>query len=339
VAGRKRIVRSVLFVVAGLTLVTTAMVVAPLALSRFHIELFSTYLTYALVAVGLGMVFGYCGILSLGQFAFFGIGAYTVAMITSRVAGIGPGHVLPVVLAGAMLAGLFGFLLSYVAFSLKLGTLFILVTIAVGSLFQKLAIAETNLFGGINGIIMPYWIVPSDMRGLFRVFIGVLLVITTLLWLFVRSPFGRAIQGIRNKEGRVQSLGYNTVLLKSIAFAISTAIAGLGGALYAVTTGFVSPGVFSFSLSFDAVIWVVIGGLGTLSGPILGTLLVNLAKFYLSSVLLQYWIIVVGVLFIAFVLFLPHGILGALLPRRDAGHWLLRVRRGILEVLGMRARD
>lgn len=338
-ADRRRTLRRVLLATALLSLVAAAMLVAPSVLSRFHIELFSTYLTYALVAVGLGMVFGYCGVLSLGQFAFFGIGAYTVAMITSRAAGIGPGLVLPVVLAGSLLAGLLGFLLAYVSFSLKLSSLFILVTIAVGSLCQKLAIAETNLFGGVNGIIMPYWIVPSNMIGLFRVLIGVLLVITALLWLLVRSPFGRAIQGIRNEESRVQSLGYDTVLLKSIAFAISTAVAGLGGALYAVITGFVSPGVFSFSLSFDAVIWVVIGGLGTLSGPILGALLVNLAKFYLSSVLLQYWIIVVGVLFIVFVLFLPHGILGALLPRRNAGHWVLRVRRRIVAVLGARDRD
>jgi len=292
--------------------VGAAIAVLPLVLGRFHTELLGTYLTYSFVALGLGVSFGYCGVISLGQFAFFGVGAYTVALLVTRVAGFGLEHVPLLVLTGTILAGLFGFLVAYVSFFLKIGSLFVLVTITVGILLQKFTIAQLDLLGGINGITLPRWIVPGPGGGFLRILIGILAVTFLVLWLAVRAPFGKVMAGIRDAEGRVESLGYNTILIKSFTFGLSAAAAGLGGALYAMLTGFVSPSVFGFVQSFNAVIWVVVGGLGTLVGPLLGTVLVNFAQFYLSAWLLNYWTLAVGLLFIVAVLFFPRGLVGTI---------------------------
>jgi ABC-type branched-subunit amino acid transport system permease subunit len=310
-------------VVAGVVL-GLAIALLPITLSRFHQELVGTYLTYSFVALGLGVTFGYCGILSLAQFAFFGIGAYAVALLTTRVVGFGPEHVPLLVLAATALAGAFGFLVAYVSFSLRIGSLFVLVTITVGILLQKFTSAQLDLLGGINGIALPRWIVPGPGGGFLQILIVLLAAVFFVLWLAVRAPFGKVMAGVRDAEGRVESLGYNTTLVKSITFGLSAAAAGLGGALYAVLTGFVTPSVFGFVQSFNAVIWVVVGGVGTLVGPLVGTILVNFAQFYLSSWLLNYWTLVVGFLFVVVVLFFPRGVVGTI--TRTGTTWMAALK-------------
>jgi len=302
--------------IACLLVPAGALFLIPQLLGTFHLELLSTYLLFALVALGLGLVWGYCGVLSIGHFLFFGAGAYVVALATTHLGGLSVGYLPLLVLGALLLAGLLGFLISYISFSLNLGELFVLVTISLAIVGEKVAMDQVKLFGGINGIILPYWVVPSDMRGFFQITVVVVTLVCLLLWLLTQSPFGKTMLAIKDTERRVQFLGYNTNLVKAIAFAISAAIAGLGGGLYAILTGFVSPTLLGFIHSFDAVVWVVVGGLGTVLGPLVGTIVVNIAKFYLSGFLLKYWILAIGLFFVLIVLFIPQGITGMALRRQ-----------------------
>ena len=285
-------------------------IVTPTLLGDFRTELLTTYMTFLLVAMGLNLVWGYTGILSIGHFAFFGIGAYTVAIGTTHIGLQGSEYLVLLVLGGSVIACLIGGGLYYVCASLKLDELFVLVTIALPIVSEKIAITNVQTFGGINGITLPYWVVPTDMAMFFRIILGVVAVIYLGCSLLIKSPFGRVLLAIRDSENRALSLGYNTKIIKVIIFGISAFIAGLGGGLYAVLTGFVSPPLLGFSHSFDAVIWMMIGGMGTLYGPIIGTIGVNIVEFYLSGILLHYWLIVIGILFIVIVIFFPEGCAG-----------------------------
>jgi urea transport system permease protein len=279
----------------------------PPVLGPLRTELLATYLAFALVAVGLDLTWGYAGILSIGHFAFFGIGAYSVALLTTRIADADASLLPLFVLAGTALAGLAGTLLAAIFFALRLRELFVLVTIAFAVVAEKLAVAETDFLGGINGISMPYWVVPEDMTGYFRIVVVAVAATLAGCYGLSRLPFGRVLLAIRDSEPRAEALGYRTGAIKVVVFGLGSAIAGLGGGLYAILTGFVSPSLLGFEPSFDAVVWMMFGGIGTLWGPILGVLALNFVKLYLSGVLLDYWPIAIGLLFIVVVLFLPGG--------------------------------
>jgi len=291
-------------------LALAAALVLPLLVGSLATELLSTYLTFSLVALSLDLIWGYTGILSIGQFAFFGLGAYTVALVTTHLSTpgvpvLGLGYVLAIIVSAAI-----GCALALIFFSAKLDELFVLVTIAVAIILEKVATSETELLGGLNGIILPYWVVPTNKTLFFYVLVIVIAVVYLLCRKVVGSPFGKVLLGIRDSEKRAQYLGYDTRAFKVIVYTGAAAIAGLGGALYANLGGFVSPPILGFAISFDAVVWTAIGGLGTLWGPIAGTLIVSWAKFYLSGVLLHYWILVVGLLFMVVVIFFPEGFAG-----------------------------
>jgi urea transport system permease protein len=286
------------------------MVALPSLLGPLRMELLATYLTFALVAVGLDLIWGYAGILSIGHFAFFGIGAYGVALLTARIEGADTSMLSLFVLAGAAVAGLVGALLAGVFFALRLREMFVLVTIAFAVAAEKVAVADTSLLGGINGIIMPYWVVPNDVTGYFRVVVTAVAGVLALCYTLTRLPLGRVLIAIRDSESRAEALGYRTKVVKVVVFGLGSAIAGLGGGLYSILTGFVSPSLLGFEPSFDAVVWMMFGGIGTLWGPVIGVLAVNFAKLYVSGVLLDYWPIAIGLLFIVVVLFLPSGIAG-----------------------------
>jgi ABC-type branched-subunit amino acid transport system permease subunit len=148
------------------------------------------------------------------------------------------------------------------------------------------------------------------MAHYFRITFGVVVIIYLGCWFLTKLPFGKALLAIRDSEDRALSLGYNTKMVKTIVFGISACLAGLGGGLYAVLTGFVSPPLLGFAPSFDAVVWMMVGGMGTLYGPVIGTIGVNITKFYLSGILLHYWLLVIGFLFVVIVIFFPDGCAG-----------------------------
>src|SRR4029453_5291308 len=175
-------------------------------------------------------------------------------------------------------AGLVGTLLAAIFFALRLRELFVLVTIAFAVVAEKLAVGETDFLGGINGISMPYWVVPEDMTGYFRIVVVTVAATLAGCYGLSRLPFGRVLLAIRDSEPRAEALGYRTGAIKVVVFGLGSAIAGLGGGLYAILTGFVSPSLLGFEPSFDAVVWMMFGGIGTLWGPILGVLALNFVK-------------------------------------------------------------
>lgn len=310
---------------------------APLALSPLRIELLATFLTFGLVALSLDLIWGFAGILSMGQFAFFGIGSYGVALVSNELVGLGRVALLLGVLTGMAAAVMLALLLAYAFFSTRLGELFVLVTIALAIILERVAVNQTELLGGINGILLPYWAVPTNIDLYYLVVLAVVAFVFIATTVAVRSPVGRVLRAIKGSEQRAQFLGYDTKWYKVGAFGAAAGIAALGGGLYSILTGFVFPGLVGFEYSFDAIVWTVFGGIGTLYGPILGTLVVNFAKFYASGILLDYWLLVVGFLFIAIVVFFPDGLVGVgralrrwRLPRRRKGADAMRLARSFL---------
>lgn len=306
----------------ALSLVFAVCLAFPWLIGGYTAELITMYLTYSLVAVSLNLIWGYTGILSLGQFMFFGIGAYSVAMITRSLGESGFVALMPAFVAAIGIPMVVGSVLSYVFFSMKLNELFFLVTIATAMIAQKVASA-TAFLGGVNGLVLPYWVVPSRIEIFFYI---VVIVVGLSLYLCRRllvSPAGRVLLAIKDSEKRAQYLGYDTRIYKVGIYALAAGLAGLGGGLYAVLSGFVSPALLGFSASFDAVVWTALGGLGTLFGPLLGTIGVNLAEFALSGgFLVQFWPVIMGFLFIVVIIFFPEGLIGII------SSFLARLRAG-----------
>lgn len=282
----------------------------PFITGRLVTELLTTYLIFSLVALSLDLIWGYTGILSIGQFAFFGAGAYAAALVVRGLADMGTASYPLAFLAAVGIPGILGLVVALIFFSVNLDELFVLVTIALAIISEKIVINQTELLGGLNGLILPYWVVPMNKAALFYLVVGVVVLVYLLCRTVVESPFGKVLRAIKDSEKRTQYLGYNTRLYKVSVYGLAAAIAGLGGFLYAILSGFVAPPLLGFALSFDSVVWAAIGGLGTLYGPVAGTLLVSWAKFYLSGVLLEYWLLAVGFLFIVAVIYFPEGFAG-----------------------------
>ena len=296
------------------------LVLAPLAVSEYNLSLL---LVYALLALSLAFAWGVAGILCFGQAAFYGIGAYAYA-----VTAINLGDSTWAVVLAVAIAGLAALALGAMMFYARIGDVYLGVITLVATLLlfkyanstagAAYAIGSARL-GGFNGIPgfpvlnVPGWpeIPVTGMALYFVCVAAVLLSWLMLRWLTVR-PFGRLLAGIRENELRSELSGHDVRLTKTLAFGISGAIAGLAGVLYACWAEIVTPEVFSLGVSAEIIIWVLVGGLGTLAGPMLGAMLLGALKGYLGS---QQWIdngVVMGLLMLGVVLFVPRGLLPSL---------------------------
>lgn len=323
-------------VIMGAALI--ALAGAPFLLSDFQLNLLGKFLAYAIVAVGLDLLWGYAGILSLGQGLFFGLGAYAMAMylkleasgsslpdfmvwsgrtdlplfwrpFSSPVFAIAMVVIVPMVLGG---------LIGYVVFRSRIqGVYFSLITQALTLLTSILLIGQQPLTGGTNGL--------TDLRSIFgfplanastqtalylATVVALLAVYLLCLWI-TRSRFGRLLVALRDDENRLRFLGYNPVVLKSLVFALSAGVAGLAGALFVAQVGIISPSIMAVVPSVEMVIWVAVGGRGTLAGAIVGALLVNWGKSSFSAHFPDSWQYLLGGLFIGAVLLFPAGVVGA----------------------------
>ncbi len=331
--------------------------------NEFRLGLLAKFMAVAILALGVDLVWGYTGMLSLGQGVFFGIGAYAVAFslalqYSAEVAGkpvgtvpIGfmnytnlpmthPDYVPPhelalvaplgniwVALAAAVVlstlaAGLFGF----ITFRLRIkGVYFALVTQALLLAVFLLVDNNQSYTGGRVGIkdlndlqlfgitFSPY---PAHVHALYWLCLGVLLACFLACVLLISTRFGKVLTAIRDNENRVLALGYDTVMYKTFVFALAGCLAGIAGALYVAANQVCGPTYLGVTWSIEAVIFVAVGGRGTLFGAVLGAMLVNLGKSYISEAYPDYWNIILGFLFIGVVLFMPNGILGLF---REAG--------------------
>ena len=315
------------------------LVVAPAVLPEFRLNLLAKFLTFAIIAVGLDLLWGYGGMLSLGQAAFFGLGGYAMAMYLKLVAagdripdfmnwsGLETlpwfwapfrhaWFALPMTVLGP---GLLAFLFGYLVFRSRVtGVYFSLITQALALILSVFFVGQQAYTGGTNGltnyttIFGHYVAAPETQRALYFVTVIALGAVYLISRWITRSPFGRLLVAIRDDENRVRFSGYNGVLLKAIAFGIAGGMAGLAGALFVPQVGIISPANLGVVPSIEMVIWVAVGGRGTLAGAVLGAVLVGAAKTNLSEAFPEFWTYFLGALFIGSVLLFPLGIVGFL---------------------------
>ncbi len=294
------------------------LVAAPAVLSRFHVRLLTEILIWALLAMSLDLLMGYLGLASFAHAALAGIGAYSMGLLINR-AGAGVWVALPVGVGAASLAAL---LMG--AFSVRVRDIYFgIVTLVFGTIAFIVVWTWTPVTGGEDGLRVLTQALPLpggrrlDLRDLDTAYYVVLAVVTGCYLLarrIVASPFGRVFEAIRENEERTRFMGYDTNRYKIVGAGISGAFAGLAGCLYLLRGGVIGADFLHVLKSGVVVIWALVGGLGTLIGPMLGAALVT----YLTDVFSNWtenYLILVGLLFVAAVLFLPHGILGLLRER------------------------
>ena len=325
-------------------LLAFAFFVLPEILSQFRLNLFGRYFSLAIVALGIDLIWGYTGLLSLGQGIFFALGGYAIAMhlllvtnndFTTGANGLPkffenygvdnlpffwePFWSFPVTLIAiwvipAVVAGLVGYLIFRNRIK---GVYFSIITQASLMVFYHFFNGQQKLVNGTNGLKTSTtelfgMIVGSDDTQLllYRVTL-IILPFAYLLCKFLTSGrFGDALIGIRDDEARVRFTGFNPVPFKVIVFLVAGGLAGISGALYTVQSGIVSPQYMAISMSIEMVIWVAVGGRGTLIGPIIGAVLVNYLRSLVSEALPEAWLFVQGGLFIFVVVLMPDGIYG-----------------------------
>ena len=322
---------------------------SPFHLSAFGITLIGKYLCYGMLALSVDLIWGYCGILSLGHAAFFSLGGYAMGMYLMREIGprgvygdpilpdfmvflnykslpwfwYGFNHFLIAMLMVIVVPALLALVFGWFAFRSRVtGVYFSIITQAL-TYALMLAFFRNNMgFGGNNGFTDFKDILGFDLHS-DRTHV-VLLVITAIALAasyaacraIVESRAGRVVLAIRDAESRTRFLGYPVESFKLWLFVFSGIIAGVAGALYVPQIGIINPSEFAPINSIEIVIWVAVGGRGTLYGAILGAVLVNYAKTYLTGAFPEVWLYALGALFVLVTLFLPRGVIG-LIKARD----------------------
>ena len=319
--------------------------------STFHVPtylvaLFGKYICYALLAIAIDLIWGYCGILSLGHGAFFALGGYAMGMYLMRQIGtrgvyadptlpdfmvflnwktlpvywFGFQHFAYAALMVVVVPGVLAFVFGWFAFRSRVTGVYLSIITQALTYALMLGFFRNNFgFGGNNGLtdfkdILGFNVQAESTRNaLFSVSCVALITGFLVCRAIVTSKFGKVLIAIRDAEARTRFLGYRVESYKLFVFTLSACMAGIAGALYVPQVGIINPSEFAPSNSIEAVIWVAVGGRGTLSGAAMGALLVNYAKTYFTSgVLAPYWLFMLGALFIGITLLVPRGIIGTL---------------------------
>jgi branched-chain amino acid transport system permease protein len=296
------------FVVAGLILLP---LYTSISGNTFALTLFTRIVIYALAASSLNLIMGYGGMMSFGHAAYLGIGGYAVGILAQE--GIGSGFVqFPVALAASAM-----FALVIGALSLRTrGVYFIMITLAFAQMAYYVASGLAR-YGGDDGLTIYK---RSNFAGLinlsnrvqfYYLCLACLLAVVVLIWRIVNSRFGLVVQGLRSNEQRMQAIGFPAKRYKLVCFVIAGTMCGLAGALLANNTDFISPAVMYWTRSGDLMVMVILGGMGTLFGPVIGAVVYLVLEELLSQVT-EYWAIIMGPLLLLVVLFGRGGIMGLL---------------------------
>ncbi|WP_172331030.1 urea ABC transporter permease subunit UrtC [Mangrovicoccus sp. HB161399] len=322
-------------------------VLAPALVSSYDLNLLGRFLAMAILAIGIVLIWGEGGILTLGQGVFFGLGGYSIAMYLKLVS-LDPGYLpdfmewsgvmslpwwwvpfqsplfalLAVVLVPAAFAGLF----AWLVFRRRIaGVYFALITQAVALTFATLLTSQQSTTGGYNGLTGFTTLFGMELgtdganRTLYWVTLGLLVAVFAGSKWLMASRYGTLLRATRDGENRVRFLGYDTTPYKVVAFALSAVFASIGGALFTLHAGVVSPAFVGVVPSIEMIVWVAVGGRNSLWGAVAGALIVNFAKDIVSSAMPEAWLYVLGLVFILVVTFLPNGLAGLaddLLKRR-----------------------
>jgi urea transport system permease protein len=322
------------------------LVVLPLILEPFRLNLLGKYLSYAFVALGLVIVWGHAGVLSLGQGVFFGLGGYMMAMflkleasdaistkiqstpgipdfmdwnqLTSLPFWWVPFKSLPLALLAVVLIPMaLAFLISYAMFKRRVGGVyFAIITQAVALILTVLIIGQQGYTGGVNGITdlktMLGWDIRTDSARTILYYVCTLTLIGGVFlcrWV-LSSKLGTLLLAMRDKEDRVRFSGYDVAMFKVFAFCLAAGLSAVGGAMFTLQVGFMSPSLVGIVPSIEMVIYAAVGGRMSLVGAIWGTLLVNYGKTYFSESAPDLWLFMMSALFIGVTMALPDGLAG-----------------------------
>ena len=338
-----------------LTILIAAAILVPIGnllvpeTSSFHVptwmlSLLGKYLCYALLALSVDLIWGFCGILSLGHGAFFALGGYAMGMYLMRQIGdrgVYGNPELPdfmvflnwtelpwywygfdmfwfAIVMAMFVPGLLAFVFGFLAFRSRVTGVYLSIITQAMTYALLLAFFRNDMgFGGNNGLtdfkdLLGYSLQSDGTRaGLFVascVFLGICYILARGI---TQSRLGKVLIAIRDAESRVRFTGYRVEYYKLFVFTISAVMAGIAGALYVPQVGIINPGEFAPALSIEIVIWVAVGGRGTLYGAVLGAFIVNYAKTFFTGVMPDFWLFFLGGLFIAVTLLLPKGVIGA----------------------------
>jgi branched-chain amino acid transport system permease protein len=297
--------RIALAIFAGLLLVL------PLLAGDFYVNLASQILTAAIFALSLNLLVGYGGMTSLGHASFLGVAAYASALLTSRY-GLGHGPAAIVAIAGTtVMAALFGLIALRAT-----GLGFLMITLALSQVLWGLAYRMSNVTNGDNGVSgltrpMPFGI-PLDSAASFYWFALIVFTVAFLMMaIFVSSSFGSSLKGVRDQPRRMAALGFNPWMIRWITFIYAGFWGGVSGLLYVYYNKYIHPTSLSITGSAEALLGVIAGGSGTLSGPVVGATLVLLLKNY-ASAYVERWNMLLGLVFLFIVLVMPTGIIPGL---------------------------
>jgi branched-chain amino acid transport system permease protein len=305
---RSRRSRLVRLVPAVLALVVLG--AAPFFVDPFGTTILGRIVIFALFAVSLDLLVGVTGLPSLGHAAYFGVGAYSAGLVSIHVTSAGPVPALVAATAGGLAAAATGWLAVRSS-----GVFFLMLTLAIGEIVFQLATRLDSVTGGSNGLYgIPAVRIggePLALAGLLYWYVlAVALVGFLVVWLVAFSPFGAVLRGIRDNEPRMRSLGYSPFRYKYVAFVIAGAVAGLAGGLFASQVRLVTPAEAGFTVGALALLAVILGGAGSLWGPVLGAAVVVLVRDALGPTLEGHGPLVLGVVFVFAVYVLPRGFAG-----------------------------
>jgi branched-chain amino acid transport system permease protein len=286
----------------------------PLVGDSYYIRLLTKIMALGIFAMSLDLLIGFTGLISLGHAAFFGVAAYTVVWFVVKAEILNAFLIFPVAI---MVSGLCALVIGWLSIRTA-GIYFIMITLAFAQMLHAF-FKDQHYWGGTDGInfndkpsLMMGDTVLLDLANKFNLYyltLGLLIASFAFLAVLLRSPFGRAIQGVKINEGRMRAMGYNVRNLKLMSFVIAGMLAGAAGFIEATRTAFVNPEYLSWHASGNVMVMVILGGMGSLYGSVLGALALTLLGDNISS-LWDHWLLIMGGFVIMVVLFLPEGISG-----------------------------
>jgi branched-chain amino acid transport system permease protein len=291
--------------------------VLPLVADQYQTILLSYGLVMAIAALGFNLLLGYTGLLSFGHSAYFGVGAYTVALMVKYLGVVSMElHLLAAVAGSVLITAIFG-----VACVRYTRIFFSILTMALSQVLWSLAFKFFWVTGGTDGLRVPTPTLLGVVQGkgdkiaflahaYYYYVLGVFVLCTALMWVIVNSPFGRALQAIRDNETRAQFIGIQIWRYRWIAFMVSGVFTGVAGALWVPLNGLTTPDILHWTFSGEIVFMTVLGGFRSFTGPIVGAVVFNYLKTYAVGYTV-YWQLLLGVVLVVLVLSLPTGIVGS----------------------------
>ena len=298
--------------IIGLILAVLVLLVMPPFYASYWVTLLTQMLIFAILAMSLDTLLGYTGLSSFGHAGFFGAAGYAVAILSTRykmgfifcfISGIS---------LSVLISMIFGLLVAHAT-----GVYFLIITLALGMVLWGLAFRWVTMTGGdngISGIVRPDIGLPLALKDPLTFYYFVLvffLLAMVLMAIFVRSPFGHSLKGIRESESRMRVLGYHSWLHKYLAYVVSASFAGCAGVFWAYFNGFISPFDMDLNASIEIVLMVILGGPGTLIGPALGAGIIVFLKNFISAYT-QRWLLILGTIYILTILYAPQGLVNLL---------------------------